>query len=232
MRSRFWPFVVCAAIVVAVLAAVGAQGQMRYARRGPGGMGMGMGRAGGMPGLVNNPLTADQVKKIADIRANTQAQVMSVRADSKLSAAERNARIAEIRQRGHEQVMSVLTADQRKEFESWWSTRGRMGMRTHGMRRVGGMGGGPGRMAGMMPGLVNNPLTAEQQKKIADIRANTQAQVMSVRADSKLSAAERNARIAEIRQRGHEQVMNVLTADQRKEFESWWSSRGVCPGVR
>lgn len=40
------------------------------------------------------------------------------------------------------------------------------------------------------------------------------------------------AQIAQIRQKGHEQVMDVLAADQRKEFEAWWNTRGTGPGAR
>ncbi len=77
---------------------------------------------------------------------------------------------------------------------------------------------------------MNNPLTAEQQKKIAGIRANTQAQVMSARRSPGMSAAEREQKIDQLRRQGHQQVMDVLTPAQQKEFESWWNGRGD-PGM-
>ncbi len=105
-----------------------------------------------------------------------------------------------------------------------------------------GRRGGPGRGAfagagaiGVVPGV---QLTPEQERQVAEIRSETMRRVQELRWSGG-SPEEIAAEIARVRQEGHERVMNVLSPEQRRQFETRWPNwqpaggagwRGAGPG--
>lgn len=228
MRQELRVFnVVLLATGILLLAAVGTLAQEVVGHVG--------GDMGYVPGLRQNPITSDQRQQIIGIRQNMHSQIQSIRANQNLSQQEKQAQISKAMQDSNAQIMSILTPEQRQEFSSWWEERQqRTAQMTGPGARAGAgpgarMGAGPGMMQrdqmGDVPGLRQNPLSADQQQRIANIRRQTQNQVQSVRRDTSLSMQERDSRIADIRSNSHNQVMNVLTPAQREEFNQWWQNR-------
>lgn len=217
----------CLILVIALLLMVSAtaalaQGMQRGRGMRHGAMGSHMGT---MSMLSQHPLSTDQQQRIATIRQQTQAKVQSIRSDTTLSVQERTSRIDEAQVAGHAEVTSVLTPDQIKEFQSWWSTR------TAGMGRGARMGG-RGAMSGRgpmsdVPGLVQNPLTDDQRTRIAAIRQRTQSQVSSITRNANLSADEKWKQISDARRQGHDDILDVLTQAQKQEFlDKWQTPKG------
>ena len=202
--------ILCLMAAIALAAPqVASQGMMH---RGGGGMGRGMMNQTCVPGVT---LTADQQSKIAAIRQETQSKVASIMSNSSLSSAQKQAQAQAARQAGHQKVLDVLTPQQLQQFQSNW----RMGCP---MGTGGGRGMGPGMMnQGYVPGVT---LTADQQSKIAAIRQETQSKVASIMSDSSLSAAQKQAQAQAARQAGHDKVLDVLTPEQRQQFDQNWGS--------
>lgn len=194
-----------------------------------------------VPGLTKNPLTATQGAEVARIRTDTRRRIAEVRANANLTATERQSRVNEIRAEGHQRVMNTLTPEQRAESQQRWSGspmagrrwnnnasgRGeRGGVRARPSARVGRPGAGMGaRAMGPMtgvPGLVKNPLTAEQSDRVNAIRREGRDRMRSLRTGMNLTAEQRQARVDEERSRIHSKVMGVLTPQQRAEFQQWW----------
>ena len=177
---------------------------------------------GAMPMLSQNPLSAEQQQRIANIRQQTDVQ--QIRADRSLSAQDRSNRIQEAQVAGHAEVMNVLTDAQKQEFQTWWNDKSsRMG-RGPGKAQKGAMTGrGPAN--GDVPGLINNPLTAEQRSRISVIRERMQNQISAIHGDTSLSAAQKREQISEIQREGHQAVLNVFTPAQRQEFDAHWGAR-------
>lgn len=71
---------------------------------------------GGVPGVR---LTADQQRRVASIRRDTQNRARQVMRDFKLTPRERVTRWNDIRREGHDRVMTVLTPEQRAQFNAW-----------------------------------------------------------------------------------------------------------------
>jgi len=198
-------------VITIALAApqVASQGMMY---RGGGGMGRGMMNQTCVPGVT---LTADQQSRIAAIRQETERKVASIMSDSSLSAAQKQTQAQAARMAGHQKVLDVLTPQQLQQFQSNW----RMGCP---MGTGGGRGMGPGMMnQGYVPGVT---LTADQQSKIAAIRQVTQSKVAAIMRDPNLSSAEKQTQAQAARQAGHDKVLDVLTREQRDQFNQHWSS--------
>jgi Spy/CpxP family protein refolding chaperone len=103
--------------------------------------------------------------------------------------------------------------------------------RMHGERRANGMAGmGNGMGYGMgakmsMPDLRNHPLTSAQRRQIGTIRQDAQRQMRNTRNKAGLTAEQRQEQMAKMRADTHARVMNVLTTEQKQEFEDSWTSR-------
>ena len=175
MKLRLGFLAIFAVITVVVsTATVTAEGGTRY-RGGSHARGYGIrGGSGGMlvgvPGIQVNPLTQSQKEQIARIRRDTRMCVRSIRLDNRLTASEKERKVQQAREEGHQRVMSVLTTKQRQEFREWWNSRpgSRMGMGSHGMRSMGST-----RMSGTRPGSMhgsgragNDPPSASAGKPI------------------------------------------------------------------
>ncbi len=239
-HSRIWIVFALAALVIAVAAGpTDAQGWRGGAGRGAGGSAL---SAGAVPGVQ---LTPEQERQVAEIRSQTMQKVQAVRWDSSLSAEEKAAEIARIRQEGHERVLSILTPEQRQQFESRWpggrvfdgtvpqgpglgrgpcgaglgpgagAGRGAGPGRGRGFVGGGGFGAGAG-MSGLVPGV---QLSAGQQERIRQIRQDGAREAAAVMADPGLNAQQKAQMVQQIRQRTHERVMQELTPQQRQQFQ-------------
>ena len=177
--------------------------------------------SGMMPGLQQNPLTAEQREQIMNIRRNAMAQMQDIRSDSSLSQQQKFDQIRDVQQSMHSQVMDVLTPAQTQEFQQWWQDR-QMGMGAGPQMH---MGAGPDNRMGTVPGIEQNPLTAGQRQQITNIRRTAMAQIRNIRNDASLSQQQKANQIRDVTQSMHDQVMNVLTPEQHQEFTNWWQSK-------
>lgn len=162
---------------------------------------------------VNVPgvqLTEQQKQWIANIRTESQQEIQRIRTNPDLSALEKTDRIAKIRHESHERILSILTPEQRTQFNNWWKER-------QTIRSPQGADSGQG-----VPGV---QLTPEQRQEIARIREDLRVRVQEIRRDQTLSQAQKVERVTALRKEAHDKVLNVLTPEQRRQFQNWWTSR-------
>lgn len=99
-------------------------------------------------------------------------------------------------------------------------------------RRGGGMGRGMMNQTGV-PGVT---LTADQQSRIAAIRQETRSKVASIMSNPNLSAAQKQTQAEAARRAGHDKVLELLTPEQRRQFDQNWASmyggQGMMRGMR
>ena len=68
--------------------------------------------------LAKLNLTDDQKAQVTKIHEDTKSQMDAVKSDSSLTPDQRRAKAQEIRKSSHEQVMQLLTPEQRKQMKS------------------------------------------------------------------------------------------------------------------
>jgi len=73
-------------------------------------------------------------------------------------------------------------------------------------------------------------LTADQQKSIGPIIANSRSQAKDLRADDSLSREDKHAKMKEIEETSRTQIRALLTADQQKIFDTL--AHGPKPAVQ
>jgi len=64
-------------------------------------------------------------------------------------------------------------------------------------------------------------LSNDQKKQIHEIRKQSQQQVAAVRADSTLTPQQQTQQVRQIRHAASDKVDNVLTPDQRAQYDAW-----------
>ncbi len=178
----------------------------------------------GVPGLINNPLIPRQIQEIADIRRREELQVTQVCADAALTGEQQVARIDQIRDSAHQQIMNVLTPAQQAEFSAWWQARAGRGVVAVAPVAVtpsapapeaAQAGAGPPVVsAAGLPGLVRNPLTPTQQQ--------TQMQVAAIQANPNITPDQKAGMIEQVAQDERGQILGVLTPQQMTEFNNYW----------
>lgn len=180
-------------------------------------------------------LTSEQRQQTAEIREDTRLEVRRIQRDANLSRQERADRIRQAQIEGHERVMSILTPEQRRDFnERWMRRQGRVGP---GAR----VGAGPG-VRGREPlgadigqGVPGVQLTEDQKRRIAAIREDTRQEIQDIRRDPDLSQEQKAERITDVRREAHDRALDVLTREQRRDFQDWWDRRhrqDTAPGMR
>ena len=86
---------------------------------------------------------------------------------------------------------------------------------------------------GITGGVPGVRLTAEQQRRVASIRRDTQTRSREVMRNWKITPQERVQRWNDIRREGHDRAIGVLTPDQRQQYHNWWGRRyGNVPAPR
>jgi periplasmic protein CpxP/Spy len=68
--------------------------------------------------LAKLNLTDDQKAKVSKIHADMKSQMDAVKSDTTLTADQRQAKLKEIHKASHEQVLQVLTPDQRQQMKA------------------------------------------------------------------------------------------------------------------
>lgn len=144
-------------------------------------------------------LTPDQVIKIQAIHQNARAQRQAVVADKSLAPEAKKAKLMEIFKATHEQVIAVLTPEQRAKFKELRDAR-------------------KAEMFGKMSVALG--LTADQQEQIKAIRDSEKADLVAVRGDTTLTPDARAAKVREIRMAAREKFRGVLTPEQLAKLDA------------
>jgi Spy/CpxP family protein refolding chaperone len=76
-----------------------------------------------VPGVDPSSLTDAQKNRIAEIRLDTIDRVSEIDSNASLSEDQKMNQIDQARMQGHSQVMSVLTPEQKQQFENWWGAK-------------------------------------------------------------------------------------------------------------
>lgn len=188
----------------------------------------GMRRDKAQASIAGVQLSAEQERRVAAIRQETQQRVQSAQNNQSLSQQEKASRSAEARRKGHQNVLAALTPEQRRQFEERWQAglrpgkAGKSGMRAGAGPKMQGQGSLGADIGQGVPGV---KLTPEQKEITADIRDETRSRIQSIRGDDSLTREEQERRIVEARRKGHENVLAALTSEQRRQFEERLSNR-------
>ena len=100
---------------------------------------------------VDLELTGKQAEKIREIHYARVAEVRKQRAEMRKQAAEHRKEMDETREKVHEDVLAVLTDDQKEEFENLRPRIGRGEFGPRGPHHRNFRGKGPGRRGGYCP---------------------------------------------------------------------------------
>ena len=144
-------------------------------------------------------LSSEQVAKIDAIRNEARTHRQAVLADKSLSQEVKRQRILENAKSTHEKVMNVLTPEQRTKWNEM--VKKRVEERSEHVS-------------------TNLGLSPEQEAKVKAIREKEKADIKAVRADKKLSAAQKDARIKAIRADARDKFNKTLTVEQRQKLRS------------
>lgn len=143
-------------------------------------------------------LTPDQVTKIEALHKGMQAERKAVLADQSLTREQRRAKLMDLHRSKHEQVLAVLTPEQRTKFEEWaqkhkaeWKDR-----------------------------MSQLNLTPEQEAKIKAIRESNRTELEALKADKALSAEARKSKMREIFTATRDEIREVLTPEQREKLDA------------
>lgn len=182
---------------------------------------------GEMPSLEKKPLSPAQQERIGMIRQQTSNEVQKIQMDPNLTKQQKVEKTNKALSAGHKRVMNELTPAQRETYYKYWQEK------YHAAGTAPHTGAGPSMVqqykSGQMPMLKKYPLTSEQQKKIAAIRADTQSKVESIRVDKSMNQKKKSQMIEQTRANGQKQVMNVLTPDQKAEYMAWYNKKMGSP---
>lgn len=183
-------------------------------------MGLGMMTLDRLTTALN--LTPEQVARIQAVHQSTQSRRQAIMADTSLTRQDRRAKMRDLAKDSHQQIMSVLTADQktkleqlREEKRSEWSNK----------------------MSAELG------LTAEQSARIKGITDKKKADLKAIYADNSLTREEKAAEIRKIRSAAMDQIRGLLTPEQQTKLDAMHkrarparagagpmvSPRGFCP---
>jgi Spy/CpxP family protein refolding chaperone len=146
------------------------------------------------PATAGPRLTLEQKKQLRDLRTSARDQAAIVGNDPALNAAQKQAKLKELRAQTHEQMKSVLTPEQQKAFAD---------RRAAGKARVAAALG----------------LTPEQQSKMKDLFSSTHQQRQAVLTDAALTNEQKQAQLSQIRQTSQAQLATILTPEQLVKFQ-------------
>jgi len=151
-------------------------------------------------------LTADQRAKLKAIHSQTAATVQGIRANSALTAEQKQAQIAAARQGAKAGMKAVLTDEQLgklalirshpRQLNELATRRVRMGMTAN---RLG--------------------LSPDQRAKIRDIAQKTAAAVKPVRQDPNLTPGAKREKVRQLVDASRTEIRGVLTAEQQERLQ-------------
>lgn len=144
-------------------------------------------------------LTPDQVSRLEAIRQAHQTQRRAIMADTSLTREARRARLMDLRKSTHDQMMAVLTPEQRTKLQQLREQR----------------------KAAFFDRMATElGLTADQRTEVKAIHDQKMADIAAVRADATLTPEAKRARIREIRAAAMERLRGVLTPEQLAKLDS------------
>ena len=151
-------------------------------------------------------LTADQRTKLKAIRTQTASSVQAIRANSALTAEQKQAQVAAARMGAKTQMKAVLTDEQLgklafirshpRHLNELATRRMKMGMAAN---RLG--------------------LSPDQRAKIRDITQKTAAAVKPVRQDPNLTPAAKREKVRQLVDASRTEIRGVLTAEQQDRLQ-------------
>ena len=143
-------------------------------------------------------LTADQQKQIEPILAERDKKVADVRANTALSKTDRNTQLRTIRQDTKTKINALLTDAQKQSSPKQRTSE-------------------PGKQTENLTKRLN--LTADQQKQIEPILAERDKKLADLRANTALASSDRNLQFRAIRLDAQFKI-NALLTDEQKQMQT------------
>jgi Spy/CpxP family protein refolding chaperone len=197
--------------VALVETSVIAQGTTAPTRRARPSVSTGRVTPGDVGGVTN--LTNSQRRRIIAIREQNRRTIRDINANRRLTVQQRRQRTAAVLVREQRQINNVLTPRQRQDHQRWLaSQRGTAGA---------GVGRGPGQTTAPAWLSSISDLTTRQKQQITEIQRETMRDMMNLRNQRNLTAAQRAERASEIRRVEQRKIMDVLNPSQKRQYENW-----------
>jgi Spy/CpxP family protein refolding chaperone len=148
-------------------------------------------------------LTQDQQAKVKDILSDQWTKQQALRSNTALSQQDARTQMRELRKSEHEQIMNVLTPEQRaKAKEMRKGEKGGRGMAARRMR--------------FMARELN--LTDAQKAQLKPMFQQQRAQMQALKADTSLTQDQKREKLQQLRADGRKQFLAVLTPEQQQKL--------------
>jgi Spy/CpxP family protein refolding chaperone len=170
----------------------------------------------------NLNLSADQKARLQSIREDFKKQSADLKNNSSLSAEQKQARRKELHQQFRSQSDAVFTPSQKEQLTKMKAERkgknkaARKEWKKDGQAKA-RQGNRMQRGQGFQKEL---GLTADQQKKMEQMRTDFRNKFSSLRGDNALTQEQKKAKMQDIRKQQQEQMKSVLTPEQIQKMES------------
>jgi len=144
-------------------------------------------------------LTYDQKTQIGKILAGAKTQTDSIKADTTLTADQRNTKLQQVRKDTLTSIIQILTPDQQAKLKQLVAERTKEG---------------PGRFFSRLD------LTDAQKDQINTIVTGVRSKTDAINADTTIVPDQKKAKLQELRRDTIKSVMDVLTPDQQAKLKS------------
>ena len=158
-------------------------------------------------------LSQDQQAKVKDILGEQWTKQQAIRNNTSLSQQDARTQMRDLRKSEHEQIMNVLTPEQRDKAKQ---------MHKEGKDR-GGKGMAAKRM-GFMARELN--LTDAQKAQLKPMFQQQHEKMQALKSDTSLTPEQKQAKAKEIRAEGRKQFLTVLTPEQQQKLRDMRTRRG------
>jgi Spy/CpxP family protein refolding chaperone len=168
-------------------------------------------------------LSADQKAQLKTLHEEQRKQMEELRNNSQLTAEQKQARRKELHDQFRTKSEAILTPAQRAEAskmrEDWKAADKSLNGKFKGARA----GKDPLNRSKNMQQELN--LTADQQKKVADLRSEFRPKLEALRNDQSLSNEQKRAKMRELMNQQQQQMKSILTPEQAQKMESFKPQR-------
>lgn len=155
-------------------------------------------------------LTQDQQAKVKDILSDQWTKQQAIRSNTSLSQQDARSQMRELRKSEHEQLMNVLTPEQREKAKQMHKgEKGGRGMAAKRMR--------------FMARELN--LTDSQKAQLKPIFQQQRAQMQALKADTSLTQEQKREKFQQLRADGRKQFLAILTPEQQQKLRELRSRR-------
>ncbi|HEX2608875.1 MAG TPA: hypothetical protein VHK91_15935 [Flavisolibacter sp.] len=182
------------------------------------------GQHGKMMSQLN--LTADQQSRFKALHEQQKKEMEALKANTALTADQQKTKRKELHESYKTQYQSILTADQKAQFEKAkadrkahkkdWKKEGRKGDRA-GKGQFGKRGADFQKELGLTP---------DQQERMDKVRASYKGQFESLRNDPSLAADQKKAKMKELMKSQQNKFKSILTKEQLEKMQSLRKERG------